>query len=157
MLFLKILFLCTLYLSALLKTNVKECDGTHSEYCARRVPTLRKSAAHRIKKRTPKLKKSTFIKIAVSFPSLILCLSSPTDDRENSDSTPRLQKVTFVKIGFPKRLPPFLKKSPLFRKRLTILLRQLTLCFSFAFLSISQSPLCLLILNHIRVFQPSKP
>ena len=22
--------------------NVKECDGTHSEYCARRVPTLRK-------------------------------------------------------------------------------------------------------------------
>ena len=22
-------------------TRVKECDGTHSEYCARRVPTLR--------------------------------------------------------------------------------------------------------------------
>ncbi len=23
------------------KLGVKECDGTHSEYCARRVPTLR--------------------------------------------------------------------------------------------------------------------
>ena len=23
------------------RTKVKECDGTHSEYCARKVPTLR--------------------------------------------------------------------------------------------------------------------
>ena len=32
--------------------------------------------------------KVRFIKITVSFPSLIPCLSSPTDDRENSDRTP---------------------------------------------------------------------
>ena len=39
-----------------------------------------------------------FIKIALSFPSLIPYLKTPTDDRENSDSTPRDQKVRFVKI-----------------------------------------------------------
>ena len=38
--------------------------------------------------RTPNHPKVRFIKIAVSFPSLIPCLSSPTDDRENSDRTP---------------------------------------------------------------------
>ena len=32
--------------------------------------------------RTPKLQKSTFIKIAVPFPSLIPCLILPTDERE---------------------------------------------------------------------------
>ena len=32
--------------------------------------------------------KSTFIKIAISFPSLIPCLILPRDDRENSERTP---------------------------------------------------------------------
>ena len=41
MLFLNILFPYTLYIYIGQKTKVKECDGTHSEYCARRVPTLR--------------------------------------------------------------------------------------------------------------------
>ena len=35
--------------------------------------------------RTPNHQKSTFVKIAVSFPSLIPCLSSPTDDREMTE------------------------------------------------------------------------
>ena len=53
--------------------------------------------------------KSTFLKIAISFTSLIPCLISPTDDRERSASTPCPQKVTFVKIGFLKRLTLFLE------------------------------------------------
>ena len=35
-----------------------------------------------------KLQKSTFIKIAVSFPSLIPCLIPPRDDREKTERTP---------------------------------------------------------------------
>ena len=41
MLFVNIRFPYTLYIYIGQKTKVKECDGTHSEYCARRVPTLR--------------------------------------------------------------------------------------------------------------------
>ena len=41
-----------------------------------------------------KLQKSTFIKIAISFTSLIPCLSSPTDDRENSERTPTEDLMT---------------------------------------------------------------
>ena len=74
--------------------RMKKCLGWHFECCARRVPTLRKSAAHRIKKRTPKLEKSTFLKLAVFFPSLIPYLILPTDDRENSEGTPRELPVT---------------------------------------------------------------
>ena len=65
------------------------------------------------------LRNVRFIKIAVSFTSLIPYLIPPTDDREtterrakryralaakNSDSTPRLQKVTFLKIGILKKV-----------------------------------------------------
>ena len=71
-----------------------------------------------------KTQKSTFVKIAISFPSLIPCLIPPTDDRENSDSTPCLQKVTFLKIDILKRLPPFLKKLSPFLKRLTYVLKR---------------------------------
>ena len=44
------------------------------------------------------LQKVHFLKIAISFTSLIPCRISPTDDRENSDSTPRDKKVLFVNI-----------------------------------------------------------
>ena len=44
--------------------------------------------------RTPKLEKSTFLKLAVFFPSLIPYLILPTDDRENSEGTPRELPVT---------------------------------------------------------------
>ena len=54
--------------------------------------------------RTPKLKKSTFIKIAVSFTSLIPSLILPTDERENNDRTPRDPKVHFVKISLASKL-----------------------------------------------------
>ena len=36
----------------------------------------------------------TFIKIAVSFPSLILCLIPPTDDRETTEGTPKEDQMT---------------------------------------------------------------
>ena len=60
--------------------------------------------------RTPKLKKSTFIKIAVSFTSLIPCPIPPRELRETTDSTPHYPKVLFIKIAFLKMLTPFLKK-----------------------------------------------
>ena len=40
-----------------------------------------------------------FIKIAVSFTSLIPCPILPREHRENSERTPQLQKVLFVKIA----------------------------------------------------------
>ena len=46
--------------------------------------------------------KSTFIKIAHSFTSLIPSLILPTDDRENSERTPKehqTEKVHFIKIA----------------------------------------------------------
>ena len=51
-----------------------------------------------------------FIKIAVSFTSLIPCVILPTDDREKSASTPNHPKVLFLKITFLKRLSIFPKK-----------------------------------------------
>ena len=69
--------------------------------------------------------KVLFIKIAVSFISLIPCLvfteRTPREHRESSDPTPRLQKVLFVKITFLKRLTNFLKKLTLFLKPLIYL------------------------------------
>ena len=89
----KIPFLCTFPIFLWLNTNdepkMKKCLGWHFECCARRVPTLRKSTAHRIKEGTPKLKKYLFVKIAVSFFFLIPCLIPPRDDRENSEGTPK--------------------------------------------------------------------
>ena len=57
--------------------------------------------------------KSTFIKIVVSFTSLIPCLISPTDDRETTEKTPTelpIKKVLFLKIDNLKKLSPFLKR-----------------------------------------------
>ena len=45
------------------------------------------------------IQKVLFLKISISFPSLIPFLNPPTDERENSNSTPRDQKVRFVKIA----------------------------------------------------------
>ena len=45
-----------------------------------------------------------FIKIAVSFPSLIPCLILPTDDRENSERTPT--QLPETKKCYLLRLPP---------------------------------------------------
>ena len=46
-----------------------------------------------------RLKKMLFIKIPISFTSLIPCLILPSELRENSDRTPQLQKVLFIKIA----------------------------------------------------------
>ena len=58
-----------------------------------------------------------FIKITISFTSLIPYLILPRDDRENSDSTPRDQKVLFVKIGLPKAVTDIPKKVSTFPKK----------------------------------------
>ena len=54
--------------------------------------------------RTPNHQKSTFVKIAVSFTSLIPSLILPTDEREKTDRTPTQLPVT-RKCCFL-RLPP---------------------------------------------------
>ena len=116
---------------------MKKCLGWHFECCARRVPTLRKSAAHRIKKRTPKLKKCVLLRLPFLFRLLYLALfhreKTERQPREDLQNTSTL-KVHFLNIAFPKRLTPFLK--------------HLTLCTSFAFLRTS---LCSLSPNHIRL------
>ena len=103
---------------------MKKCLGWHFECCARRVPTLRKSAAHRIKKRTPNHQKVLFVKISVPFASLIPCLIPPTDDRENTERTPTQlpasKKSTFLKIGFLKKLSAFLKRLDSFPKTIDL-------------------------------------
>ena len=48
-----------------------------------------------------------FIKIAFSFPSLILCLIPPTDDRETTEGTPKedlmTKKALFLRLS-PKKV-----------------------------------------------------
>ena len=122
MLFLKIPFLYTLLVPSLQKTKdeprMKKCLGWHFEYCARGVPTLRnKRNTLNRKKRTPNHPKSTFVKITVSFTSLIPSLKTPTDDREMTDRTPRNPKVLFVNICFPNRVTYFPKKVDSFSKK----------------------------------------
>ena len=126
------------------KPKMKKCLGWHFECCARRVPTLRKSAAHRIKKRTPKLKKCVLLRLPFLFRLLYLALFDrekterrPRERHHNSQTTKRL----FLNIAFLKRLTHFLTKFPSF-------LKQLSSCISFAFL---RTPLCLLVPNHIWV------
>ena len=61
------------------------------------------------------LAKVRFVKIAILFTSLILCLLPPREHRRNSDSTPCQQKVLFVNIchlhwlssarGYPREFP----------------------------------------------------
>ena len=60
---------------------------------------------------------STFIKIAVSFTSLIPCLIPPRELREMTDRTPRNQKVLFINICFPDRVTYFPKKVDSFSKK----------------------------------------
>ena len=69
--------------------------------------------------KNPKIQKLRFLKIAISFPSLIPCLIPPRDDRAKSDTTPCLQKVLFLKIAFLKRLTLLLKRLSPFLKKLT--------------------------------------
>ena len=127
---------------------MKKCLGWHFECCARRVPTLRKSAAHRIKKRTPRLKKCVLLILPFLFPFLYLALfhREKTERRARErrhNSTP--QKSTFLNTTFLKRLTHFLTQ-------LTPFLKHLTLCTSFAFLQTLSMPLCPLVANLIRVF-----
>ena len=84
--------------------RMKKCLGWYFECCARRVPTLRKSAAHRIKKRTPKRKKVLFVKIAISFPFLIPCPILPREHRPTTERTPTQLPVT-KKCFFLRLLP----------------------------------------------------
>ena len=70
--------------------------------------------------RTPKQEKSSFIKIAVSFPSLIPCLILPREERETTDRTPTQlpahKKCCFLRllpnkvILIPKKVVPISKK-----------------------------------------------
>ena len=57
--------------------------------------------------RTPKLQKSTFIKIPLSFLSLIPCLKTPSDDRETTERTPTQlpasKKALFLRL-LPKKV-----------------------------------------------------
>lgn len=57
--------------------------------------------------RTPNHQKVLFIKITFSFPSLILCLIPPTDDRENTERTPTedlmTKKALFLRLS-PKKV-----------------------------------------------------
>ena len=64
-----------------------------------------------------KIEKSTFLKMTVSFTSLIPSLKTPTDDREMTDRTPRDQKVLFINICFPDRVTYFPKKVDSFSKK----------------------------------------
>ena len=94
----KIPFLCTLPISFAQKTydepKMKKCLGWHFECCARRAPTLRKSAAHRIKEKTPQFKKCCLLRLPFLFSFLYLALfhretteRRPRDNREKSDRT----------------------------------------------------------------------
>ena len=56
--------------------------------------------------RTPNHQKVLFIKIAVSFTSLLPCLIPPTDDRENTERTPTQfpasKKARFLRLASEK-------------------------------------------------------
>ena len=78
-----------------------------------------------------------FIKIAVLFPSLIPCLKTPSDDRENTEKTPTqlpASKKALFLILLPKKVVSLPKKVDSFPKNVSFL--------------------CPLIPNHIRVFSP---
>lgn len=66
--------------------------------------------------RTPKHQKVLFIKMAVSFTTLIPCLvfteRTPKDDRRKTERTPRQQKVLFLKMGSNKVVPIPKKVAP---------------------------------------------
>ena len=88
-LFIKIIFLCSFPIFSVLITKDKPRTNqgrTKDE------PT------------NSQTQKSTFVKIAILFISLIPSSIPPTDDRETIERTPRLQKVTFLKIGILKKV-----------------------------------------------------
>ena len=53
--------------------------------------------------RTPNYQKVLFVKIALSFTSLIPCLKTPSDDRENTERTPTQlpvsKKALFLRLA----------------------------------------------------------
>ena len=61
--------------------------------------------------RTPNHQKVLFIKIAVSFPSIIPSLIPPTDDRENTERT-TAQLLAYKKCCFLRLLPKTVDCSP---------------------------------------------
>ena len=79
--------------------------------------------------------KILFLKIYFSYTLPNFTDRTPTDDRENSDSTPCLQKVLFVKIGVLKKFPPFLKKLTHFLKSLPNALVHFVLILERAYFS----------------------
>ena len=78
--------------------------------------------------RTPNHTQMRFVKITISFISLISCLIPPRDHRGTTERTPHLKKSTFLMIAFLKRLTQLLKTF-------TTFLKKLTLCTSRSFLS----------------------
>ena len=91
----KIPFLCTLPISFAQKTydepKMKKCLGWHFECCDRRVSTLRKSAAHRIKEKTPQYKKCFLLRLPFLFSFLYLALFH----RETTERRPREERQNF--------------------------------------------------------------
>ena len=74
----------------------------------------------RMNLRTPYPQKCCLLRFPFFYLSYTLPYSTertPTDDRDNSDSTPCLQKVLFLKIAFLKRLTHILKLLTIFLKR----------------------------------------
>ena len=57
----------------------------------------------RMNLRTPNYQKVLFVKIALSFTSLIPCLKTPSDDRENTERTPTQlpasKKALFLRLA----------------------------------------------------------
>ena len=82
-----------------------------------------------------------FVKIALSFFSLIPCLKTPSDDRENSERTPTqlpaykkcffLRWVPIKLFLFLKRLTRILKLLTIFLKTFTPFLKRFTPCCAF--------------------------
>ena len=82
--------------------------------------------------RTPNHQKVLFIKIIVSFPSLIPHLIPPREPRETTERRAHqlpVKKSTFLNTTFLKRLTHFLTQLTPILKRLTLFLKPLTYLF----------------------------
>ena len=74
----------------------------------------------RMNQRTPNHQKVQFVKIALSFTSLIPCLKTPSDDRENTEKTPTQlpasKKALFLRL-LPKKVVCIPKKVDSFPEK----------------------------------------
>ena len=89
-------------------------------YLSRAKDQVRTKEEPRMNLRTPNHQKVLFVKIALSFTSLIPCLIPPTDDRENTEKTPTQlpasKKVLFLRL-LPKKVVCIPKKVDSFPEK----------------------------------------